>query len=177
MTNGNTAYDTSRFHVGGGTAARSRQPYLQELPLVRPRRGSAQQVHSRVKVNLRPKEAYSPLPAVGLLAVAFMAVLIIMSMIQLNAVYAETVTVRDSLTALEQEESDLLAEYERVFDHAVLAAAVESAEDSGLQLAPVRSNQIVYLDLSEPDNAVVYGEAPTGLAAELRALWEALRTS
>ena len=174
-TYGNVAYDTSRFRVGGGAAVRSRQSYLQELPLVRPRRKSQQQVQTRVKVNLRPKEAYSFLPAVGFLAAAFMAILIVFSYGQLTTIYADTATARDDLVALQQEESDLRAQYERVFDQAVLSAAVENAEQSGVLLTTVRADQIVYLDLSEPDNAVVYSEETSGdLLENLRVFWETL---
>ena len=104
-----------------------------------------------------------------------MAILIVFSYGQLTTIYADTATARDDLVALQQEESDLRAQYERVFDQAVLSAAVENAEQSGVLLTTARADQIVYLDLSEPDNAVVYSEETSGdLLENLRVFWETL---
>lgn len=139
---------------------RDRGPQLHELPLVRPRRGAHQQVHTRVKVNLRPREEVSFLPAVGLLAAAFMCVLIIISYSQLNSIYAQTVDARHQLTALEQEGKTLTAQYEEIFDKAAMEAAISGSDT---RLGEVKSNQKIYVDLSEPDNAVVYNQGGNGL--------------
>lgn len=170
---GNVAHDMGRF---GGNAAPSRHsdrgPQLQELPLVKPRKRSREQIQTRVKVNLRPKEEYSFLPAVGFLAAAFMAVMIIMGYSQLNTIYAQTVEARDELAVLQEEETTLKARYEEVFDQAALEAAVASA---GQDLSEIRGDQKIYVDLSEPDNAVVYDSAEeNALIRGLKELWEAL---
>jgi hypothetical protein len=159
-------------YLQDNTAPRRRDkgPALHELPLVRPRRGAQQQVHTRVKVNLRPKEEVSFLPAIGLLAAAFMCVLIIISYSQLNNIYAQTVEARHQLTALEQEGKTLNAQYEEIFDKAAMEAAISS---SGTHLGEVRSNQKIYVDLSEPDNAVVYHEGGGGLLDHVKDLFSA----
>ena len=47
---GNTAYYTQEYQQGSAAPRRRRDrgPQLQELPLVRPRQGAQQQVHTRV---------------------------------------------------------------------------------------------------------------------------------
>lgn len=165
---GNVAYDTGALPLRRGR----RNPQLQELPLVRPRRGAKEQVRTRVKVNLRPKEEYSLLPAIGFLVAALMAVMVIMSYSQLNGIYAQTVQIRDQLTTLQSEEGRLRAQYEEVFDQGTLQAAVDSAGD---QLSEARSDQKIYVDLSEPDNAVVYHqEGGNHLLESLGELWSSL---
>lgn len=168
QTYGNVAYDTGRFN----TAPSRRGPQLQELPLVRPRKRAQAQVQTRVKVALRPKEEYSLLPAVGFLVAALMAVMIIVGYSQLNAIYAQTVDARDQLATLEAEETRLRAQYEEVFDQGTLQAAVASA---GGQLSEARSDQKIYVDLSEPDNAVVYSQSgEKSLLQSLKDLWKSL---
>lgn len=165
---GNVAYDTGRI----GAVPRRHGPHLHELPLVRPRKRSQQQVQTRVKVALRPKEEYSVLPALGFLVAALMAVMVILSYSQLNAVYAQTVEARDELSTLQAEESRLRARYEEVFDQETLQGAVDSADG---QLSEARSDQRIYVDLSEPDNAVVYSQAgENSLLQSLQDLWSGL---
>ena len=159
---GNTAYFTQEYQQGSAAPRRRRDrgPQLQELPLVRPRKGAQQQVHTRVKVNLRPQDEVSFLPAVGLLAAAFMAVMIVLSYSRLDGVYAQTVQARHELTALQQEERTLTAQYEEVFDQAALDAAIAQSD---VMLIEAQNDQKIYVDLSEPDNAVVYDRQNGGL--------------
>ncbi|MCC8129862.1 MAG: hypothetical protein LIO51_08015 [Clostridiales bacterium] len=151
---------------------RDNGPQLQELPLVRPRKkGQTQeQVQSRIKVNLRTKESVSILPVLGFAAAAVMAVMILFSYTQLNAIYAETVIVRDELSELQEEGEKLEARYEEVFDQAALQEAVDNAD---VELSEAGSDQKIYVDLSEPDSAVVYGES-TSLLEQIQALWDSL---
>ena len=166
---GNTAYYTQEYQQGSAAPRRRRDrgPQLQELPLVRPRKGAQQQVHTRVKVNLRPQDEVSFLPAVGLLAAAFMAVMIILSYSRLDGIYARTVQTRDQLTVLQQEEQTLMAQYEEVFDQAALESAIAQ---SGVMLTEAQNDQKVYVDLSEPDNAVVYDRGGDGLWSHVQDL-------
>lgn len=162
-------YYTEEYQRGNAAPRRRRDrgPQLQELPLVRPRKGVRQQVHTRVKVNLRPQEEISLLPAVGFLAAAFMAVMIILSYSRLDAIYAQTVEARDQLTVLQQEERTLIAQYEEVFDQASLEAAIVR---SGASLTEAQNDQKIYVDLSEPDNAVVYDRGVGGLWSHVQEL-------
>ena len=79
------------------------------------------------------------------------AVLVLMSYIQLTMVAADTVALKNQLTALETEHVALTAEYEQMFD---LATVREAAEAAGM--SKPSASQICYLDLTGGDHAVVY---------------------
>ena len=108
---------------------------------------------SRVRVTTRPQQAVAPFAIIGFLAAAAIAVVLLLGNIQLNSLYADNVQLQKQLTTLKTEHADLTAQFELKFDQAKLEAAV--AADG--TLAKPNSNQSVYIDLSEPDNAVVYG--------------------
>lgn len=108
---------------------------------------------SRVRVTTRQQQAVAPFAIIGFLAAAAIAVVLLLGNIQLNSLYADNVQLQKQLTTLETEHADLAAQFELKFDQAKLEAAV--AADG--TLAKPNSNQSVYIDLSEPDNAVVYG--------------------
>lgn len=107
----------------------------------------------RVRVTTRQQQAVAPFAIIGFLAAAAIAVVLLLGNIQLNSLYADNVQLQKQLTTLETEHADLTAQFELKFDQAKLEAAV--AADG--TLAKPNSNQSVYIDLSEPDNAVVYG--------------------
>ena len=67
----------------------------------------------------------------------------------------QVVTLRSELTTLQTENATLSAEYEKVFDMERIQAAV------GDTMVRPTEEQIVYLDLSEPDSVVLYGEEET----------------
>lgn len=108
---------------------------------------------SRVRVTTRQQQAVAPFAIIGFLAAAAIAVVLLLGNIQLNSLYADNVQLQKQLTTLETEHADLTAQFELKFNQAKLEAAV--AADG--TLAKPNSNQSVYIDLSEPDNAVVYG--------------------
>ena len=108
---------------------------------------------SRVRVTTRQQQAVAPFAIIGFLAAAAIAVVLRLGNIQLNSLYADNVQLQKQLTTLKTEHADLTAQFELKFDQAKLEAAV--AADG--TLAKPNSNQSVYIDLSEPDNAVVYG--------------------
>ena len=168
-TYGNVAYQMNT--APSPRKQREHVPSLHELPLVRPRTIRQEQVQSRVRVSVRAREEYSIFPAIAMAVAGLMAVLIIMGYSQLNGIYAQTVEARTELTALRQEEVNLLAQYEEVFDRAALETAVMS---SGADLTEARSEQKIYVDLSEPDNEVVHNGGSGGILGELQAFWDSL---
>lgn len=133
-------------------------------PQVKPR------VHerTRVKVYVREQQAVAPFAVCGFLAVVAIAIVMLLGYTQLNSVYAETMSLQNQLTALESEGANLEARYEEVFDMATLEQAV--AGDG--KLTKPTDSQSVYIDLSEPDNAVVYDSAAgaTGIAGFFQAV-------
>lgn len=116
---------------------------------VRPARKTRTETKTRVQV--RERQHVSVLTLAGFAAVLGMAVLVLMSYIQLTMLSADTVSLQKQLSVLETENVRLTARYEQLFD---LAAVQEAAEAAGM-VKPV-SSQICYVDLSEGDSAVVY---------------------
>jgi cell division protein FtsL len=148
-TYGNVAYNLDymgNVAVERGTAERVYQP----SPKVRPR----ERVRTRTKVQIRAQERVAPFAIVGFLAVAAIAIVVLLSYIQLYQINTESVELRSQLSELKTEEAKLNAQYEKTFD---MKEIEESLLSSGTMVQP-KSNQVIYLDLSEPDSAVVYGQ-------------------
>ena len=151
-TYGNVAYDLNYQRnvvpvPDGGEPSR-------QAPRKHTRTGQRQRrrVMTRPKVKLRPREAVAPWAVVGFGLVTVAAVLVLVSYVRLNNVYANTVALQSQLTTLQTEENTLKAEYEEVFNQDVLSKAVKEAGN----LKPITSDQVVYVELSDPDNIVVY---------------------
>ena len=102
----------------------------------------------------RERQHASPLVLLGFAAAAAMVVMLLMSYAQLTAISHEVVLLQSELSALEDRHVELLGRYERTFD---LAAIKEAAEAAGM--AKPSSSQIYYVDLSAPDNVVLYARA------------------
>ena len=165
-TYGNVAYKLDYYsdvvavpQPKGTSAPRTAAPAAS--PKANPQVTSRVLERSRVRVTTRQQQAVAPFAIIGFLAAAAIAVVLLLGHIQLNSVYADNVKLQKQLTTLETEHADLTAQFELKFDQAKLEAAV--AADG--TLAKPNSNQSVYIDLSEPDNAVVYGSetASTGV--------------
>ena len=84
-------------------------------------------------------------------AVIAMAVMLLLSHVQLTTLAADTVTLRSELTALEAENVTLTAQHEQMFD---MATVKEVAAAAGM--AKPTSSQIAYLDITSEDSATVY---------------------
>ena len=124
------------------------------------------QTQNKSKVRLRERQHVSVFSVLGFTAVLGMAVLVLMSYIQLTMLSADTVALKSQLATLETEHVRLTAQYEQMFD---LAAVQEAAEAAGM--VKPGSSQISYIDLSEGDSAVVYQrEAPSAMSRVLTSL-------
>lgn len=99
----------------------------------------------------REKQHVSALVLLGFAAAAAMVVVLLMSYAELTAVSHDVVKMQRTLATLEDEHVALLSRYERTFD---LAAIKEAAEAAGM--AKPSASQICYVDLSAPDNVVLY---------------------
>ena len=172
-TFGNVAYNLDYY--GDVVAApapqyappqRQTQPEPKAVPKTAPRVKPRIHERSRVRVQVREQQAVAPFAILGFLAAA--AVVLLLGYVQLNSVYAETVKLQDQLTQLQDTGANLEARYEEVFDMETLEQAV--AADG--TLSKPTSNQSVYIDLSEPDNAVVYGaqDKHTGISGFFEAV-------
>lgn len=152
-TYGNVAYDFNYQRnvvpvPDGGEPSRQPRPRKQERTGTRPRR----RVMTRPRVKLRPRDAIALDAVVGFALAIVIAVVVLFSYVDLNSVYADSVELQQQLTTLQAEENTLKAEYEEVFNQDVLNKAVKKAGN----LKPISNEQVVYVELSDPDNIVVY---------------------
>lgn len=149
---GNVAYDPA--YEGGAVRVPSDEPLSR--PHVLPREHTL----TRPKVQVRPAGQVSVFAVVGFLAVAAAAILVLLSYVRLTALSDEVVSLRSEYSALKDEESRLLAQYELAYDLKSIEAAVTA---DGRMVKP-QSSQIYYMDLSGSDSVVVY---ETGTAATI----------
>ena len=143
-------------------------PKLQTPQRPRRREQVRRQNLTRTQVQVREAGQVAPFAVIGFLAVAVLAALLLFSHTQSTVLNAEIVSLRGELAVLETEYATLNAQYERVFDMEKIEKAV-----GGTMIRPTR-DQAVYIDLSEPDTVVVYGEdTQGGLLATLKSVGEA----
>lgn len=144
------AYDGSAARVLEGGEV------LQPQPRVRPRHKEL----TRPQVQVRPAGKVSLFALCGFTALAALAVLILMSCVQLSTISGDVVDLNSQMTQLQSEEAVLRARYELAYD----VGAIESAVTADGSMSRPQMGQIVYVDLTEPDNVVVYdqGEAVGG---------------
>ena len=139
-------------------------PYRQEE--AQPARRTAQKVHTAAHVQVRERQQVSYLTIAGVAAVLGLAVLVIMSYVQLTVLSADTVALKNELSQLQTQNVSLTTQYERMFDMATVKAA---AEEAGM--TKPSNSQICYVDLSGGDTAVVYQqEEPNVLGKALASL-------
>jgi len=94
------------------------------------------------------------------------AVLVIFSYAQFTVANSQLSSLRSELSDLQAQNVTLSAEYERVFDMERIQAAV------GDTMVRPTNDQVVYLDLSQPDNVVLSEdqERSTGIRGALEGL-------
>ena len=154
------------FDAYDGSAARQLEgsEVLQPRPQVRPRERSA----VRPRVQVREAGNVSVFAVTGFLAVGLLAVLLLFSYVKLNAISDQVVDLRSQMTTLRSEEAKLRAQYELAYD---LSSIEEQAAASGAMGKP-QNGQIIYVDLSEPDNVEFFREETgrTGIAGAVESI-------
>lgn len=159
-TYGSVAYAPA--YDGSAVRAPRREEELQRSPAPYPRRREQVRKQERPKVQVRQAGAVAPFAVVGFLAVALFAAMLVTSYAQLTVANDEMVALRRELSALKSDNAALTAQYEKVFDLATIQAAV------GDKMVRPTSEQVVYIDLSEPDTVTVYQDtAPSPLLSLL----------
>ena len=138
----NYQYDGSAVRVA------QEEEDLQPQPRVRPREREL----ARPKVAVRPAGKVSLFAVTGFGAVAVLAVLILMSYIQLTTISNQVVSLNSEMTQLRGEEATLRARYELAYDR----GAIEKAVTSDGSMSRPQAGQMVYVDLTEPDSVVLY---------------------
>jgi cell division protein FtsB len=147
-TYGSVAYDPA--WEGGAVAAPGGGEIVRPRPRVRPKERTLARPHVRV----RQAGKVSPFAVVGFLCVGVLAVLLLMCCVRLTVLNDQSVQLRAQLAQLQEEESKLLTQYEMAYD---LQAMEEQLTADGTMVKP-SSSQMVVLDLSEPDNVVIYDQ-------------------
>ena len=163
-TYGSVAYAPA--YDGSAVRAPRREEELQRAPAPYPKRREQVRRHERAKVQVRQSGAIAPFAVIGFLAVAIFAVMLVTSYAQLTVANDEMVTLRKELSSLKSDNATLTAQYEKVFDLATIQEAV------GETMVRPTSEQVVYIDLSEPDTVIVYQEnaSPTGFRSFLNGI-------
>jgi len=150
MVYGDLAYDLDRElrerqFRHAGEAPRQRQA-AKELP----------------QVQTRERQKLSVLTVLGFGAAAALAVLVLMSYIQLMGISNSVVSLKSQLEDLETENVTLTTQYERMYD---LNTVQEAAEAAGM--SKPSGSQIYYIDLSDGDSAVVYQQKEPDVLSRL----------
>lgn len=153
---GNLAYDLDRDVLEHDLRHAGERPRPREVVLERP------QVRSISQTIVRPRQRVSFLALVSCGAVIAMAVLVLMSYIQLTVLSGDVVTLKKDLASLQTEHVTLTAQYERMFDRATIKEAAAAAN-----MAPPSNSQVYYIDLSDGDNAVVYQRSDPSVLSRL----------
>ena len=117
----------------------------------KPRKVQRREAKVQTTVRTRPRQKVSRIALAGFTALAAMVLVLVMSYAKLTAISSDVVSMKNELTALQDEHVALLTRYEQTFD---LSAIKEAAEATGM--AKPSASQIFYVDLSEPDSVVVY---------------------
>lgn len=150
----NAAYD------GSAVRRLEREEVLQPRPRTRER----QRELARPKIKAREAGSVSLFAVTGFAAVAVFAVLLLFSLVELNTLSSDVVSMRRQMVELQSEEAVLRAQYEMCYD---LGTIEENVLNSGTMVKP-QGGQMIYVDLSEPDTVTRYGdESKPGLAGLL----------
>ena len=148
---GNVAYDP--VWEGGAVAAPA--PEYQEVLRPRPNVRPKERTLARPRIQVREAGKVSPFAVVGFLSIAVMAVMLLMCCVRLTILNDETAHLRGQLVELQAQEVELMSRYELAYDLPVLEAKLLA---EGTMVRP-SAEQMVVLDLSEPDNVVVFDQS------------------
>lgn len=157
MVYGDLAYDLDRElrerqFRHAGEAPRQRQAAKE--PAARSGRAT--------RVQTRERQKLSVLTVLGFGAASALAVLVLMSYIQLMGISNSVVSLKSQLEDLETENVTLTTQYERMYD---LNTVQEAAEAAGM--SKPSGSQIYYIDLSDGDSAVVYQQKEPDVLSRL----------
>ena len=139
------------------------KPQHRELPEERPavRERPPHQKAIQAKPQIHPIS--SGFTVVGLLTAAFLIMLVISGYVQLYEATSEVADLNDELEAVQQEQATLQSQYESKID----LDYVEQVATTQLGMLQPAPNQVVYLDLCEPDHAEIVKTEQTEHSANI----------
>lgn len=111
---------------------------------------------------VRERQSVSFLAVLSVAAIMGLAMLVLMSYVQLTLLSSETVKLQNQLAELETENVSLTAQYQRMFD---MASVKEAAEAAGM--SKPSGTQMGRLDLSAGDSAVAYRQKEPNLLVRI----------
>ena len=126
-------------------------------------RKEREQSKAGVHVEVRERQYVSWFSLLGTAAVLGLALMLLLSYVQLTVLSAQTVELKTQLEELETKHVTLTAEYERMFDLATVRRAAEAAG-----MSKPSASQVCYLDISEGDSVEIYREVEQGPLDKLR---------
>ena len=159
VINGSLAYDFRSLERQLEDTGRM-DPDLYTAPLQETAADVISRARAHTKARVRVGQRLSPVIALGYTALAALMVLLVMSYVELAAISSNVVSMQEELSELQEDQRALQVKYEQAFD---LTSVKESAEAAGM--SQPSESQIYYIDLSDPDNAVVYQDQESGLMA------------
>lgn len=168
VINGSLAYDFRSLERQLEDTGRM-DPDLYTAPLQETAADVISRARAHTKARVRVGQRLSPVIALGYTALAALMVLLVISYVELAAISSNVVSMQEELSELQEDQRALQVKYEQAFD---LTSVKESAEAAGM--SQPSESQIYYIDLSDPDNAVVYQDQESGLMAFLERLGERL---
>jgi len=130
--------------------------YGKPLERPAPKYKEREQTKTRTKVRRAPraKQAIAPSAMIGILIVATLFVSFLMSNATLMQISAETVDLQSQLDVHLAEQAKLKISYESAFN----LSEIEEYATTQLGMQKANADQIVYIDTSSPDRAVVITE-------------------
>lgn len=141
-------------------------PVRKRQPQQSPKKKPIQRPVTRKKVQTREAGAISLDAIFGFVTAGCLAALLMNSHAQLTTSADDVVKLRQELQALEAEQQILSAQYEKQFD-------IQRIEDIlGKDMVRPTSEQVVYIDLSQPDNVNLYHKNEENNASFFEAFWE-----
>lgn len=147
---GSLAYDFNHPELYAGEEEYSQAPEQEQKPETR--------VQTRTRARTRPavrtKQGIAPFAIIGVLAAAFLAVTAITAQVSVVNISGESVALQSKLAELEVEQTRLRIAYESAFN----LAEIEEYATENLGMQKPSAAQIMYIDTSAPDRAVVVGE-------------------
>ncbi len=145
-TDGSLAYDLDALARERQLDDAGRLPEKKARP-AQPQMQPQQRRRSAAQAAARP----SPTVLLGTVLVLGMVIALMLCYVQLTGVSDSVSSIKREISALEEQHTALLTEYERTFD---LATVKEAAQAAGM--SKPSSGQIQYIDLSGTDSVELY---------------------
>jgi len=123
--------------------------------------------HEEAKARVRPAQHLAPAMVLGFAVAAVLMVMTVLCYVELSVLSDSVVDKRAQVAQLQMEQVLLQTKHEQAFD---LATVKEAALAMGMGLPS--DSQIYYIDLSDPDNAVVHQPPKQGFTGVLTQIKE-----